>query len=93
MAQIDADNREAVELTQTYRRVFNTPDGLVVLEDLLSDLHYHDTVASMGDATLHNAAKIILFKLGVLQDHNLKGMLESFMKLPYLPPVKGDKEN
>lgn len=92
MAQLDLHNEALIDLVCTYRRVFCTPDGRAVLKDMLGDLHYHDSVDDAGNATLHNYAKILLFKIGALQDHNEDAIVDALLDLPYLPPVSGDEE-
>jgi hypothetical protein len=87
MAILDA--KDSIELAMTYRRVFNTPDGRIVLEDMLSDLKLHDTVDSQHDSTLQNYAKLILFKMGVLQDFNMVRIIDSYFKMP-ISPGAGD---
>jgi hypothetical protein len=91
MAQLDGADQKAMDLVYTYRRVFCTPDGKVVLKDMLSDLNYNSSVG-MDNAPLHNYAKFLLFKIGALQDHNEDAIVDALLDLPYLPPVNGDKE-
>ncbi len=89
MSYINTDSIEQMDSIKQYRRVFNTPDGRQVLADMLGDLHYHDTIPNQGDAVLHNYAKTLLYKLGILQDHNEVAIVEAFFDLPYIPP-QGD---
>jgi hypothetical protein len=91
MAQVDHETREAVDLVVSYRAVFCTKEGRRVLKDMLSDLQYHSSVG-MDNASLHNYAKFLLFKIGALQDHNEEALVDALLDLPYLPPAYGDKE-
>jgi hypothetical protein len=94
MAQRDPKNTEGWELLLLYRRVFGSDEGQQVLQDILEDLKYFDTVESVNDATLHNAAKMLLFKCGMIQDFQVGAFIKSLFQLPYSPPEtdKG-KEN
>lgn len=91
MALRDPKNEKAWDLMLAYRRVFNTEDGREVLEDILFDLKFFDALENQADATLHNAAKALLFKCGILQDFQTGKLVEGLFSLPYTPPNKGDK--
>jgi hypothetical protein len=87
MAILDQENQDQIEMAMTYRRVFSTVDGRVVLEDILGDLYLHDSLDTQNQAVLHNYAKLLLFKMGVLQDFNIGTLVEAYLKQPYAPPM------
>ncbi len=64
MAQLDQEDQGQIELAMTYRRVFSTVDGKIVLEDILGDLHLHDSLDTQNEAVLHNYAKLFCSRWG-----------------------------
>lgn len=55
---VEADKK----MTEYFRRVFSTPDGKVVLEQLLIDLKFFDECVTETDTALNNYAKFMIFK-------------------------------
>jgi hypothetical protein len=69
---------------QTYRRVFNTPDGVAVLTDMLNDLDFFNAVAQTPEEVeRQNVARKILFKLGAWRDSNIFLITRSLLELPW----------
>lgn len=55
---VEADKR----MSECFRRVFSTPDGRVVLHQILLDLKFYDECKDDVDKTLNNYAKFMIFK-------------------------------
>ena len=50
-------------MTECFRRVFSTPEGKIVLHQLLEDLKFYDVEnATETSVTLNNFAKFMIFK-------------------------------
>lgn len=78
----------------TYRRVFDTPEGQVVLTDILNELGFFSgELKDEQDMVMHNVATRILRKLGVWRPQNLFGLTEDFLKQRYLDPGDGEEKN
>ena len=74
-----------------YRRVFDTPEGRVVLTDMLNELGFFSgELKDHDDVVLHNVATRILRKLGVWRPQNLWVLTEDLMKNPSLEPEDGE---
>lgn len=82
---------EIRELSMTYRRVFNTPDGKIVLKDILEDLKHFDSAQNQEDTILQNYAKVILYKLGAYLDQNEDALVN--MYCGFNLPERENKEN
>jgi hypothetical protein len=83
---------EDLERILLYRRVFGSPDGREVLEDIMDILGLNATIESEAQGALHNAALSILANAGILRPWNNKGFIEGLLKLPYSPDLVSDKE-
>jgi hypothetical protein len=79
------------EMVLAYRRVFNTADGKIVLEDIMDILQLNCTLESEQVVALHNAALIILDRMGIFRPWNNTAYINALLSLPYTPPP-GDKE-
>jgi hypothetical protein len=79
--------QKSIEKIEAYRRVFDTRDGLFVLEDMLNDLEYFNTIETEEARILHNYAVSLLLKLGSLQHFNQEEITKSLLKLPFIAPV------
>lgn len=55
---IERDKR----MTECFRRLFSTPDGRIVLHQLLTDLRFYDECVTDTDVALNNFAKFMIFK-------------------------------
>lgn len=86
------DDPPDIEMIMTYRRVFNTPDGKVVLEDILSLLGLNESIESEAQGALHNAAVAILARAGILRPWNSSAIVSALLSLPYSPGSRPDKE-
>jgi len=70
-------------VAKLYRRVFGTPDGTLVLTDLLNELHHNDMRGGdLQTLALQNAAKRILAKIGAFVPENLFHLTEKYLELP-----------
>lgn len=71
-----------------WRDVFSTPQGRVVLLDLLNDLHYYDVESTSQEAEiLRRAGMRVLVKLGVYHPDNLFQHVDAMLSIP-LPKNK-----
>jgi hypothetical protein len=80
-----------LERIRLYRRVFGTPDGKLVFEDLMDILGLNASIETEAQGALHNAALAIMDRAGIFRDWNNTAYISSLFSLPYTPP-KGDKE-
>lgn len=67
------------KMTECYRRVFSTPDGRIVLQQILEDLKFFDECISETDVALNNFAKFMIFKR--LKVDNKKKITNQFMDI------------
>ena len=85
-----ASNEEKVR--ETYRAVFLPRNGREVLADILNDLCFMTMdVTDPEVVILQNAAKRILEKLGIWQDHNMKNIMNALLDMHYLDGGKSEK--
>lgn len=77
--------KKEVTTAERWRAVFGSPLGKEVLEEMLIELHFFDTLdpTDMEQVALHNYAKSILYRLGFFQDKNVSSMLDDMFKLDY----------
>lgn len=62
---VERRKRDYEELSRTYRTVFSSAGGQVVLADILDELGFTRPAEHMGDLNTQNAAKRILAKAGM----------------------------
>lgn len=74
-------SRQDREIRQAYRRVFNTKEGMVVLGHLLTDMHFFDTVENEAEQALSNYARVILKRIGILNEQTIEEVVAAFMKI------------
>ena len=72
---IEADKK----MTEYFRRVFSTPDGRIVLHQILTDLRFYDECITETDTALNNFAKFMIFKR--LKVNNKKQITKLIMEL------------
>jgi len=79
------------EMIQLYRDVFlRTPDGRDVLMDLMNDLYgWANKIETDEQRILHNAALMIMAKLGVQLPGQVPEILESWARIP-VPKEQND---
>lgn len=80
---------KARKLAAKYRAVFGTPEGKLVLADMLNDLHHWDG-ENTDPAVVYKqqAAKRLLAKMLVIHPENIWAMTDKLLEVP-MPP----KEN
>lgn len=79
----------ALTLTDKYRSVFNTPDGQEVLQDILDSCNYFSLEEPGVDTLiLHNFAKSLLAKCGILTIKNKGYFLQALFKIPVDDPER-----
>ena len=54
----------SLEMAMTYRRVFGSPDGRLVLKDLLGDLYHFSQTTNPEEVALRNFSMRLLDKIG-----------------------------
>ena len=75
-----------------WRDVFSTPQGRVVLLDLLNDLRYYDVESNSNESEiLRRAAMRVLVKLGIYHPSNLFAHIDAMLSVP-IPPERQEKE-
>jgi hypothetical protein len=92
-------DKETLELIETYRRLFNTHDGKVVLTNMLFDLGHFDVADNFGrdkqqiikQVVLQDYAKTLLYMTGVYIDSNIDEIVTQYLSLPIVltPPEEG----
>lgn len=82
------ESKENIERTMLYRRVFGTPEGRQVLEDILLDLGHFSATEDDEDATKQNYAKHLLYKVGGYVDRNIGTLVETYVTMPFLETKK-----
>ena len=79
-----------VEMKQFYRKLFDTKLGKIVLEDILNDLHFFDNYVSEEVLPLVNYSKVLMWKIGVL-DNSADLILNKLLELePNLQEEKNE---
>lgn len=77
------------EMKTTYRKVFNTPQGKLILEDILNDLHILDNYVDVSNQPLVNYGRVLLWKLGVL-DNTPEKIINKMLELD--PVLEGEDD-
>lgn len=92
MAYIETSHQDGKTLQ--YRRVFNTPDGKAVLQDMLVDLNVFSAVDPKDheSVALRNYGITLMYNVGILTDDNLEPMVDKLMSMEYTSKVTS-KEN
>jgi len=65
------------------RKVYDTPEGRVLLTDLLNDLKFFAMLETTEDIAVHNQAKGLLEKLGIWREHNIIKIVNALMNMSY----------
>lgn len=80
-------------IVEKYRIVFGTETGKEVLTDILAGMgFFHLEEISPEALALHNQAKIILQKCGLLNYRKREELLDSWFKLPFEIYEEGEKD-
>jgi hypothetical protein len=75
-------------LAEKYRAVFsNSPEGIDVFEDLLTDLRLYETIDTEEDRILHNAAFRILAKMEIYEPSNMRMATRNLLGIPLPSPI------
>jgi len=71
------------ELCAKYRAVFSTPNGREVFTDMMLDLGFlAGELSTPESVALGNYARLLLYKIGAWQDHNIRGIVDKLFELP-----------
>lgn len=83
------ETRHQDEKTLQYRRVFNTPDGKAVLQDMLLDLNVFSAVNPQDheSVALRNYGITLMYNIGILTDNNLELMVDKLLSMEYTSKV------
>ncbi len=65
------------------RKVYDTPEGRVLLTDLLNDLKFFAMLETTEDIAVHNQAIGLLEKLGIWREHNIIKIVNALMNMSY----------
>ena len=81
---LDGETEEEIierdkQMTAAFRRVFQTPEGRIVLHQLLVDLRFYKECVTETDTALNNFAKFMIFKR--LKVHNIKQITNLIMDI------------
>lgn len=83
----DLDTETAArELAMSYRRVFGTPEGRMVLHDILEDLGMYGTLSNQELVIRHNYGRILLSKLGGQAEQDYSAVTDAYINLTALAP-------
>ena len=83
MAEITSE--EGRDEADLFKRVFNTPDGKLVLRTMLEEFHVFDTIlpADVSDLVMRNYGISLLARMGILLDCNMKSIVDRLMEMNY----------
>lgn len=88
MAQITQP--EELALARAYRNTFSSEEGREVFCHMMLELGFFEASASTPeDIALGNYARRLLHRVGILQDQNIRGIIDSLFKLPIEQPRGG----
>ena len=78
-------SKKDVEKAEKWRTVFGSPLGKEVLEEMLIELQFFNTIdpTDVEQVALHNYGKSIMYRLGFLQDKNVSSIIDDMFKLDY----------
>lgn len=88
--ELERGNSEKA-MGDTYRRVFfGTHEGVEVLDDILRECRYYDTLPTDNPAVIamHNVAKVILSKMGLVESGNTVEVLKTMFRLSAVQTIK-----
>lgn len=86
-------NRE--EWSNKYRTVFfGSHEGTEVLDDILRECGYYDTLNpdNPSAVAIHNMAKVILSKMGLVENGSTVEMLKTMYRLSAVQTTKGGEK-
>lgn len=85
---LDDHRKRTVERIQrnrsVYRRTFETQEGIQTLTAILNDLgFFNQHIETPAEVAKANAARQLLYNLGIWQDANRVNIVAALMRLPY----------
>jgi hypothetical protein len=75
------ETKEEQIIKNAYRSIIDTPDGMIVLEDLLLELRWFDKIEKPEDGILHNVALRILNKLGIMDLSTTEDVVKKLLSI------------
>ena len=79
---------ETDPLQRRYFTVFSSPDGRLVLADILQDLHAFGEIVNEEDIALNNYSRLLLAKIGIIQGETATDIVNALMPLAKAVAVK-----
>lgn len=92
--QRDRDKEALKNRRRLYQRVFCTPEGELVLADILNRSGFFS--AHLGrekDLILNNFARELLWNIGIWEEWNRFDITRALTRLPKSPPTEKEKQN
>lgn len=86
-------SKERELIAERWRNVFfASTDGKEVLQEIVEEAHVFDTLGTedVGQIAVRNFAVWMLYRLGVIQDMNMKTIIDNFATMPYKEIVDGN---
>ena len=86
-------SQERELVAERWRNVFlSTSDGREVLREIVEESHIFDTIPvdDPAQTAVRNFGIWMLYRLGVLQDMNMKTIIDNFASMPYKEIVDGN---
>lgn len=83
------------EWSNKYRRVFfGTHEGVEVLDDILRECGYYNTLNPDSPAVvaIHNVAKVILSKMGLVENGDTVEVLKTMFRLSAVQTTQGGQK-
>lgn len=83
MAIIESEAQKSKTLL--YRRVFNTPEGRQVLQDMLLDMNVFSSIPPTDPErmAIRNYGMTLLYNVGVMTDDNIELIVDRLMSIDY----------
>ena len=77
------DAKDELSIRWAYKAIFSSPQGKLVLKHMLVELGFFDTdVRDERDMGRQDYSRRLLWILGVTDEVNIQGVIDSFLKLP-----------
>lgn len=79
-----------LQLQVLYQKVFGTLEGREVLTHMLSELCFFDRmIESEAEVALSNYARLLLFRIGVWREGNVRDLVDALLAMKIKPNTEG----